>query len=299
MTAQQGGAPQMMSISTIFSGEVTSTLTVSFPNLPPGLTLWPNTPTTFAVNQGTTQNYFLSATSAATPGQVTVNISGKLGPVNHSYSFPVTITAAAPFHLSLSPAQLSLTPGVPRSVQVTVVPTSGPVPDVALATTTLPGRGDFSSPVITGAEPGPFTLTFNATVASQPLSNFPVFITAGTSAGDTSTVELPVSLTVPFPPIAAPTRSTVVRTDDTPTGVVYDSARKLVFAALPNLNEVRVFSSTDSHLVATIPAIQPSSIDESADGSKVFVGSFGLITTIDPDSLRWSSPIPSRRRPDR
>jgi WD40 repeat protein len=295
MTAQQGGAPQMMSISAVLSGQVTSTLAVSFTDLPPGVTVWPNQPTTFAVNQGTTQYYFLSATSAATPGQVTVNISGTLGSVSHSYTFPVTITAAAPFQLSLSPTQLSLTPGVPRSVQVTVVPTSGPVPDVDLVTSTLPGRTDFSSPVITGAQPGPYTLTFDATIASQPLSNFPIFITAETNAGDTSTVELLVSLTVPFPPIAAPTRSTVVRTDDNPTGLVYDAARKLVFAALPNLNEVRVFSSTDSRLVATIPTIHPGSIDESADGSRVFVGSFGLITTIDPESLEVvrSNPIPT------
>lgn len=294
MTLQRGGAQQMMSITAILSGEVVSTLTVSFSNLPQGLTVWPNQPTTLGLDQGTTQNYFLSATSAATSGQLTVNISGTLGSVRHSYSFPVTITTAAPFQLSLSPAQLSLTPGVPQSVQVTVVPNSGPVPYVSLATSTLPGRTDFSSPVLTGAEPGPFTLTFDATLASQPLSNFPIFLTATSNTGDTYTVVLPVSLSVPFPPITAPTRSTVVRTDDNPTGVVYDAARKLVFASLPNLNEIRVFSSVDSHLVATIPTIHPTSIDESADGSKVFAGSFGRITMIDPDALQVvrSNPIP-------
>jgi hypothetical protein len=295
MTAQQGGAPQGMSIQAILSGEVESPLIVTFPNLPTGLTVSPSQPVTFGVNQGTTQSYLLSATQAATPGQVTVNVSGTLGSVSHSYSFPATITPAAPFHLSLSPAQLSLTPGVPSSVTVTVVSTSGPVPDVSLVTSTLPQRWDFSNPVFAGAEPGPFTLTFDATLTSQPLSNFPIYITGTTNSGDTATAVLPVNLTVPFPPIAAPTRSSVVRTDDNPTGVVYDSPRKLVFAALPNLNEVRVYSSTDFHLVATIPTIHPSSIDESEDGSKVFVGSFGLITTIDPGSLEVvkSNPIPT------
>jgi hypothetical protein len=50
MTAQQGGTPQGMYITAILSGEVVSTLTVSFPNLPPGLTVWPNQPTTFGIN---------------------------------------------------------------------------------------------------------------------------------------------------------------------------------------------------------------------------------------------------------
>jgi len=295
ITTQQGGAPQSTSITAILSGEVTSPLIVTFPDLPPGVMVTPSQPVTFGVNQGTTQSYLLSATQAATPGQVTVNVSGTLGSVSHSYSFPVTITAAAPFQLSVSPPQLSLTPGVPASVQVTVVSTSAPVPDVSLATTTLPQRWDFSNPVFTGTQPGPFTLTFDATLASQPLSNFPIFITGTSNTGATATVALPVTLTVPFPPIAAPTRSSVVRTDDNATAVVYDAARKLVFAALPNLNEIRVFSSADFHLVATIPTIHPSSIDESEDGGKVFAGSFGLITTIDPGSLEVvkSSPIPT------
>ena len=297
ITLQQGGAPQVMSITAILSGVVTSTLTVSFPNLPEGVRVWPNQPATFSANQGTPQNYFLSASPSAKTGQLTFNISGTLGSVSHSYSFPVTVTAAAPFQLSLSPAKLSLTPGVAQSVQVTVVSNSGPVPDVSLATTTLPLRWDFSNPVVTGTEPGPFTLTFNATIGSQPLSNFPIFVTATSNAGDTYTVELPVSLTVPFPPITAPTRSTIVRTDDIPTGVAYDKSRKLIFAALPNLNEVRVFSSTTASLLATIPTIHPTSIDESMDGSKVYAGSLGLITTIDPSTLQVihsnSLPIPT------
>jgi hypothetical protein len=292
-TLQQGGAPQRIYVDAILSGEVVSNLTISFPNLPQGVSVWPNPPTVLGPNLGMNQNYFLFATSAAAPGKFTVNVSGTLGSVIHSYPIPVTITAAAPFQLSLSPKQLSLTPGVPQNVQASVVSNSGPIPDVSLST--LFASLELSSPIVTGAEPGPFTLTFTSTLAAQPLSNFPIFVTATSNAGDTYTVELPVSLTVPFPRITAPTRSTVVRTDDIPTGVVYDAARKLVFAALPRLNEVRVFSSVDAHLVATIPTIHPSSIDEAADGSKVFAGSFGLVTTIDPDSLQvvQSNSIPT------
>jgi DNA-binding beta-propeller fold protein YncE len=287
MTLQQGGALQRFSIEAILSGNAgTSALSLSFPNLPQGLAIWPNQPIGLGVNQGTTAMYFIYATATATPGNFTVTISGTLGSVIHSFTFPVTINSVAPFHLTLSPPQLSLIPGSPASVQVTVVPSVGPVPDVGLNTYTLPDRWDFENPAFSGAEPGPFTLTFDPAVASQHLSNFPIFITATNSTGDASTAILPVNLTVPFPPITAPTRSTVVRTDDIPAGAVYDAARKLVFTPLPNLNEIRVFSSIDAHLVATIPAFHPTSIDEASDGSKVFAGSLGQIITLDPDSFQ-------------
>ncbi|MGH9741357.1 MAG: hypothetical protein ACRD51_03295, partial [Candidatus Acidiferrum sp.] len=258
--------------------------TVTFPNLPEGVTVWPSGPVTVTPLYFQGASFYIYATSAATPGPVTVTVLGTSGSDTHQYSFPLTVNPAAPFHLSISPPALSMTPGSPQSVQVTVVPNSGAPPAVSLSTSTLPARWDFANPVITGALPGPYTLTFDPTVASQSLSNFPLFVTAKNAlTGDVSIAVLPVNLTVPFSPITAPTRSTVVRTEDTPAGAVYDAARKLVFTALPNINEIRVFSSVDAHLVATIPAFHPTSIDEAADGTEVFAGSLGQILTIDPD----------------
>ena len=285
ITVQQGGAPQSFQITATLSGNVgSSTVAVSFPNLPAGLALWPSQSPNLGVNQVTSANFFLFTNGSASPGQVTVNIIGTLGSVSHSFSLPVTITTAASFHLSVVPSQLSLTPGTPGRVQVSVIPASGPGPQVSLATTTLPMRYDFANPLLSGSQPGPFTLTFDATVASQPLTNFPVFITATDNSGNTATTTLPVSLSVPFPPITAPTRSTIVRTDDIPAGAIYDPNSKLVYVALPNLNEVRVYSSIDAHQVASIPASHPSSLDESGNGKRIFAGGFGQIMVIDPSS---------------
>lgn len=288
MALQQGGAVLRFTVTAILNGTITSTLSLSFPNLPQGVAIWPNQPTPPGLNEAQPVTYFAYATSSATSGNASLTISGTLGSVNHSYTVPLTINPAAPFHLSLSPAQLSLTPGSPASVQAIIVPNSGSPPSsISFNTYTLPDRWDFENASVSGAEPGPYTLTFDATVASQRLSNFPIFVTAtNTVTGDASTAVLPVNLTVPFPPITAPTRSTLVRTDDIPVGAVYDATRKLVFTPLPNLNQVRIFSSTDAHLVATIPVFHPTSIDEAADGSKVFAGSLGQIITIDPDALQ-------------
>lgn len=61
-----------------------------------------------------------------------------------------------------------------------------------------------------------------------------------------------------------------MRTDQSPTGAVYDQARKLLFVIVEILNEVVVLSSVDGHRVATIPVSYPSGIDESADGSAIY-----------------------------
>jgi len=82
-TLQQGGAPLLFSIEAILSGQVVSALTISFPNLPQGVMVWPNQPVVFGLNQGTVgcitsaaANMLLitNARSAATgPGGSTMN----------------------------------------------------------------------------------------------------------------------------------------------------------------------------------------------------------------------------------
>jgi len=240
-------------------------------------------------------NFYILASSAAGPGPLTANVTGVLGTITHTYSIPLTVKSAASFKLNVNPSQLALTPGSPKSVQVTAVSSSGPTPPVNLSVSTLPIRYDLNNPTVSGAQPGTYTLTFLSTVASQPISNFPVYITGTDGSGDTASVALPISLSVPFPAITTPTRSKAVRTGDIPAGAVYDSRRKLVFVALPNLNEVQVFSSQDAHKVASIVSSYPSSIDESGDGSKIFVGGLGQVSVIDPDILQvtQTSVLPS------
>ncbi|MFZ0703276.1 MAG: IPT/TIG domain-containing protein [Candidatus Acidiferrales bacterium] len=226
------------------------------------------------------------ATSAAATGQLNLNIASANGFVSHTTSLPLNISSAAPFQISLSSNQLSLEAGGSGGVQVTMNSNTTPSPDVSLEFSTVPVQPELDNPFVAGSEPGPFTVTFYANIDSLPITNAPVFITATTNAGDSSTAILNVTVTSPFPAITAATRSNFVGTDDNPGGAVYDSARKLVFATLPDLNEVVVLSSTDQHLIATIPVEQPDAIDESADGSNVFVGSLSKVFTLDPTSYQ-------------
>jgi len=266
-------------------GESQFTVTISFPSLPPGVTISPPGP--FVLPSFINAYSFLIQADASVPtGPVAINIASTNGSVNHTNSLPVTVGPVAPFALKLSSGALSLTPGSPGNIQATIVPSSGTAPDVSLSFGTIQLAYELPAPAVSGSGSGPFTLTFFAAIDSVPISNAVTFITARANSGDTATAMLDVSLSVPFPSIAAQTRSTFVRTDDPPAGAVYDMARKLVFATFPDLNEVRVFSSTDVHLVATIPVEQPGAIDETVDGKNVLVGGLAKVISIDPDKLQ-------------
>lgn len=291
-TLQLGGAPQQFTIEVIpQTGPAFPSVNVSFPDLPSGIVVTPSGQTA-VYTSGEVGRFFILAGPTASAGQTTITIASTNGSVSHTNSIALTINPAATFHLSLAPLSLSLTPGAQGSVQVTVVPDSGQAPLVSLAMATMSMRWDFINPVTTGSRSGPFTLTFSSAFSSPPVSNFPVFITASDPAGNTSTAVLPISLTAPFPAIFAPTRSNFFRTDDLPAGVVYDAARKLLFTTLTNLNEVRVLSSVDGHLVATIPVASPGAVDELADGKAVFVGGLSQVFTIDPDLLEVTNSTP-------
>jgi hypothetical protein len=144
-----------------------------------------------------------------------------------------------------------------------------------------------TEPLSTLTTPGRFVL--QTSILAQPLQSFPMVVTATDTVNpsNSSVSVVPLTVSVPFSSSTVPTRSTFVRTDQSPTGVVYDQMRKLLFVSVEILNEVDVLSSIDGHLVARIPVFFPASIDESADGSAVYVVSpySSFITTIDPNRL--------------
>ena len=101
-----------------------------------------------------------------------------------------------------------------------------------------------------------------------------------------------MTVTTPFRSNTTPTRSFYKRTDEDVTGAVYDPARNLVFATVYQLSEVLVLNSTSGALVATIPFTEPRGIDESTDGTRVYVAGASSIGVIDPDSLQLIAEAP-------
>ncbi len=69
--------------------------------------------------------------------------------------------------------------------------------------------------------------------------------------------------------------------------VLYDSSRKLVFATVPDLNRVDVFSSSNGSLVKSIPVSSPYGIDIAPGGKTIYTGSYAeQLTLIDVDLLQ-------------
>ena len=280
---QQQGAYQLQSIVAVLVSGFHGTINLSVSGLPAGVSTLPGSLPALQAPQVTISPFQLLASLSAPIGTSTVTVTGTSGSITHSVTFSVAVRAAAPFSIKASPASISIVPSSTKTVQVSAV---GVVPTLSTSTSTLPQNSGANIQL----NPTNF-LQFSvvAGALAQPLQNFPIVVTATdiNNSSNSSVVIVPLTISVPSSSVA-PTRTTFARTDQDPTGVVYDQARKLLFVSVETLNEVAVLSSVDGHRVTTIPVPFPAGIDEAADGSAVYVVSpyFTKITTIDPNLLQ-------------
>jgi len=231
----------------------------------------------------------LSASQTTPIGNSTVTVTATSGSITHSATFSLAVTSVAPFVIQASPGAVSLVPDSTQKVQVSVAANPGTTPSLTVTTSSLPPNSgtDLTQLQVFLTPTAPVQLVVQAGVLAQPLLNAPIVITAtDNNSANSSVTVLPLTISVPSSN-TSPTRSTFARTDQSPTGMVYDQFRKLLFVSVEVLNQVAVFSSVDGHRVTTISVPYPSGIDETADGSAVYVVSpyFPSITTIDPNLL--------------
>jgi DNA-binding beta-propeller fold protein YncE len=289
VSLQPQGVSQGQAISATPANGFTGTINLTVSGLPTGVTMTPGSlPGLVITGSGTGAPFELAASPTATVGTNTITVTGTSGSISHSTTFSLVVAAAAPFTIQVSPKSLALTPSLNGTAQVTVIPSPGTSPSLGIQVTQAPqnsginivGPQGFLTPT------NPVQILVEAGVLAQPVQNFPIVVTATDNANNSYVVIVPLTVSVASTP-ATPTRSTFARTDWDPTGVVYDEARKLLFVSVEVLNQIAVLSSTDGHRVATIPVQYPAGIDESVDGSAVYVVSpyLSYITTIDPNLL--------------
>jgi DNA-binding beta-propeller fold protein YncE len=292
LTVQQQGAYRTQVVSATPLNGFSQTISLSVSGLPAGVTTVPSIIPPFNLSGAVQGSSFgIAASSSAAVGSSTVTVTAASGTTNHTGTFSLSVTPVAPFLIQTSPASLSMTPATSMKVQVSVTANSGTSPQLGVNVSPafyLPNGGvSISSPQGTLTTTKPVSFNVQAEVSAQAVQNFPLVITASDSSNNSSVTVLPLSVTIPYSSRPSPTRSTFVRTDRGPTGVVYDPVRKLLFVSVEVLNQVAVLSSVDGHRVATIPVMYPEGIDESADGSAVYVVSpySQFITMIDPNLL--------------
>ena len=290
VTTQQGGGTQFQSIRATPSNGFRGSVNFSVSGLPAGVSVLNLTPSVTLDGVFGSGSFQILASTAAAIGSSTITVTGTSGALSHSITFSLAVSQPAPFAIHVSPASLSLTPASNAIVQVTLTSPQGTSPQVGIGISAPPGNSQISidSPqgFLTTANPVSFSIT--APVVVQPVQNFSFVITASDNSGNTASFLLPLTVTVPPSLNILPTRSTFSRTDQDPTGLVYDPFRKLLFVSVEALNEVVVLSSVDGHKVGSIRVNFPAGIDEAADGSAVYVASPFIdgLTTIDPDLLQ-------------
>ena len=207
------------------------------------------------------------------------------------------------FSLTISPSSLTLTGGTTSApatlsvsalngfsgnVQVTLSGLPAELPSSPVSPFSVPGGG--SQAIVFGAMQA--TAAGNYTVTAQASNG-----SLSHSASLTITVQA-APLTPPLPRTAFARTDSLPSADAAPAGahrrrIVYDPGRKHLFVANRAMNRVEVLSSTDGTRVAQIAAPGASSVDLSADGATLWVGS-GLqeISAVDAAALVVSARYP-------
>jgi hypothetical protein len=300
MALQQLGGGAQLDVSIIPVNGFGGTVTITFPNLPAGISVAPvgfSSGPPYVASPGQALSVGISASQAAAVGDGTITIQGTSASLAHSTTLGISVSAAAVFQLTASPSTVTIGPNGLASAQITLVPganfgsstvfLSASSGDIANTGVDL----SISSQFLTAAQPQS-TISFQSGFQVQIGSNIQVPVT-GTLGVQVENVPLTVNIINPAPACTSLSRSTTRRTDMDPTGVVYDPVNKLVFAAVDQTNSVQVYSAADAHTVATIPIAAARGLDVSPDGSQLLVGSQTLfLSWVDPHALQVIGQVP-------
>jgi hypothetical protein len=200
-------------------------------------------------------------------------------------------SSPADFSLSVSPKTITVSPGGGAPVSVSATPTNGFASPVSVQVSGLPA-GVSAAPASFTLTPGtPQSVTFSAAAIASAGTTTATF--NGTSGRLTS--EANVSVTVSQETVGAlQSRTRYVRSDAV-TGygyslnshwAVYNAATSRFFVTDPFSNHVFVFDSATETEVGSIPVPGAYGIDQTSDGSTLYVGTMiGDIYTINPSSL--------------
>jgi hypothetical protein len=108
VSQQAGGATSQFSVSINGQNGFTGSVSVSLSGLPSGSTTSPPSP--FVVAAGNSQAVTLTIPAQVAAGSFQVSVNGTSGVLSHSAPLGLTVTSAADFSLSISPALLMVNP---------------------------------------------------------------------------------------------------------------------------------------------------------------------------------------------
>jgi len=194
VTLTANGTVATVSILATAQNGFSSNVQLTITGLPTGVTAQPSSLT---LTPGTPSTVTLTAPAGTAAGSSTATLTGTSGPLVHSASLPITVTAPPPpqadFSLAVSPQSLSLPiGGAGQAVQLTATALNGFTGTTAVALSGLPA-GVTANPASVSLTPGtPQNITLSAGNSAQAGSANVVF--TGTSGSLTHTATLALTL---------------------------------------------------------------------------------------------------------
>jgi hypothetical protein len=185
------------------------------------------------------------------------------------------------FSISASPSNQSIGRGQSAAVTVSVIPQGGFEQTISVAIDGLPA-GVIASPG------SPFTMgiagqSVSFTVSPAAAIGSSTITFHGSGGGLSSAASVTLSITQ----ATSQNRTTFVRTDETPLGLVFDAAHQTIFSSALALNCVDVIPLASQQVAQCIPVSGPIGLSMSADGTEILVGTeVGMVDWINTTSLQ-------------
>jgi hypothetical protein len=243
-----GGAGAAIVLSVTAINGFSSSVNIALSGLPNGVTATPSSPT---LQPGTPQTVTFAASSSAASGSAVVTVAGTARSIAHSTTVTLNIAAAQvpDFSLSVSPANLSITTGVPgQQVAVSAAAVNGFSGTVNVSIAGLPA-GVTASPSTLTLTPGTAqSITFTAAAnAAVGVANVSMNGQAGSLSHSS-----PLALTVSAP------------TGNDATTYHYDNART-------GLNPKETILTPANVKSATFGKLNLISVDGKVDGEPLYL----------------------------
>jgi hypothetical protein len=218
----------------------------------------------------------LTANSAVASGTYSLTLNATGGSLSASAPASLTVAPLASFHLNASFSGLVVRQGGSTSGVFDIVIDSGSTNfSVNMSVTGLPSEvtAAFTQNPLP-ATGGQQSVTLTASSDAAPIQNATLVIMASRPV-DGAFFEIPFTLTVAPPPGNLPANRTgFVRTDDTPSSIVYDSVHNLIYAALPDLESVDLIDPVKGQVVRSIPVPEARGLSLSPDGTRIVVSGY-------------------------
>lgn len=245
-----------------------ATATVTISGLPDGLTVAPASPFPLTA-AGQALNF--TAASGVVNGSYTLSFQASSNALSASTSASLLVAPPASFSVVPSNNNLTVQYGSSGSMTISFSPGTGATNyTLQLAASGLPNGATAAFSPNPVAPTSSSTATFTVPSSAQNSTSAQITITA-TRSSDGMQQQAQVLLNMVLP-AGTSSRTEFVRTDDTPSSIVYDPVHNLVFACDPHLSRVDVISPASRQIVKSISIPGAQYLSLSVDDSRVYVG---------------------------